>query len=76
MTDTTTVDATPDDDDAPRAASRASGSGADGTAEDTPLKTRVLLPLLVPLLVDRDRRGAGAQHLAACSSPATRTPRS
>src|SRR6478736_9292987 len=24
--------------------------GADGTAEDTPLKTRVLLPFLVPLL--------------------------
>jgi hypothetical protein len=48
MTDTTTVDETSDD--ALPELVESERLGADGTAEDTPLKTRVLLPFLVPLL--------------------------
>ena len=48
MTDTTTLDDTPDAEELPELVeSESLGSG--GTAEDTPLKTRVLLPLLVPI---------------------------
>lgn len=48
MTDTTTLDETPDAEELPELV-ESERLGADGTAEDTPLKTRVLLPLLVPL---------------------------
>jgi plastocyanin len=50
MTDTTTLDETPDsEDDLPELVPSES-LGSDAPAEDTPLKTRVLLPFLVPLL--------------------------
>ncbi len=49
MTDTTTLDTTPDSEELPELV-ESERLGGDGTAEDTPLKTRVLLPLLVPLL--------------------------
>jgi plastocyanin len=49
MTDTTTLDETPDAEELPGLV-ESERLGADGTAEDTPLKTRVLLPFLVPLL--------------------------
>ena len=48
MTDTTTLDETPDAEELPELV-ESERLGADGTAKDTPLKTRVLLPLLVPL---------------------------
>src|SRR4249919_3325524 len=48
MTDTTAVDETSGD--ALPELVESERLGADGTAEDTPLKTRVLLPFLVPLL--------------------------
>ncbi len=52
MSDTTTLDETPGE--APGEGLpelvESEYLGADGTAEDTPLKTRVLLPFLVPLL--------------------------
>jgi plastocyanin len=48
MSDTTTLDETADED-LPELV-ESERLGADGTAEDTPLKTRVLLPFLVPLL--------------------------
>ena len=48
MSDTTTLDDTPDAD-LPEIV-ESDYLGADGTAQDTPLKTRVLLPFLVPLL--------------------------
>jgi len=47
MSDTTTVDETAED--LPEIV-ESEYLGADGTAQDTPLKTRVLLPFLVPLL--------------------------
>jgi len=47
MSDTTTVDETPE---ALPELVESEYLGSGGTAEDTPLKTRVLLPLLVPLL--------------------------
>ena len=49
MTDTTTVDETSESEELPELV-ESEHLGADGTAEDTPLKTRVLLPFLVPLL--------------------------
>jgi plastocyanin len=51
MSDTTTVDetSTTDGEELPELV-ESERLGADGTAEDTPLKTRVLLPILVPLL--------------------------
>jgi plastocyanin len=50
MTDTTTLEETPDSEsDLPELVPSES-LGADAPAEDTPLKTRVLLPFLVPLL--------------------------
>jgi hypothetical protein len=48
MTDTTTADETSDE--ALPELVESDRLGAGGTAEDTPLKTRLLLPLLVPLL--------------------------
>jgi len=48
MTDTTTLEPAPDDAALPELV-ESERLGADGTAVDTPLKTRVLLPLLVPL---------------------------
>jgi len=48
MTDTTTLDETPDAEELPELV-ESERLGADGTAEDTPFKTRALLPLLVPL---------------------------
>ena len=48
MTDTTTLDETPDAEELPELV-ESERLGADGTAEDTPLKTRFLLPILVPL---------------------------
>jgi plastocyanin len=48
MSDTTTLDETADEE-LPELV-ESTRLGADGTAEDTPLKTRVLLPFLVPLL--------------------------
>jgi plastocyanin len=48
MTDTTTVDETADAEELPELV-ESERLGSEGTAEDTPLKTRVLLPLLVPL---------------------------
>src|SRR5947207_10505119 len=48
MTDTTTLDDTPDAEELPELVEN-ERLGAGGTAEDTPLKTRVLLPLLVPI---------------------------
>jgi plastocyanin len=48
MSDTTTLDETPGEG-LPELV-ESDHLGADGTAEDTPLKTRVLLPFLVPLL--------------------------
>jgi plastocyanin len=48
MSDTTTVDETADEE-LPELV-ESERLGADGTAEDTPFKTRVLLPFLVPLL--------------------------
>jgi plastocyanin len=50
MTDTTTLEETPDSEsDLPELVPSES-LGSDAPAEDTPLKTRVLLPFLVPLL--------------------------
>ena len=51
MSDTTTLDesSTTDGEELPELV-ESERLGADGTAEDTPLKTRVLLPFLVPLL--------------------------
>jgi plastocyanin len=50
MTDTTTLEETPhSEEDLPELVASES-LGADAPAEDTPLKTRVLLPFLVPLL--------------------------
>jgi hypothetical protein len=49
MTDTTTLEPPPDEDALPELV-ESDRLGADGTAVDTPLKTRVLLPFLVPLL--------------------------
>jgi plastocyanin len=48
MSDTTTLDETPGEE-LPELV-ESERLGADGTADDTPLKTRVLLPFLVPLL--------------------------
>jgi len=48
MSDTTTLDETADEE-LPELV-ESERLGAEGTAEDTPLKTRVLLPFLVPLL--------------------------
>jgi plastocyanin len=48
MTDTTTLDETPDAEELPELV-ESERLGADGTADDTPFKTRVLLPILVPL---------------------------
>jgi plastocyanin len=48
MSDTTTLDETADE--ALPELVESERLGADGTAEDTPFKTRVLLPFLVPLL--------------------------
>ena len=52
MSDTTTLDETPGEDAGRELPELVESErlGADGTAEDTPLKTRVLLPFLVPLL--------------------------
>jgi plastocyanin len=49
MTDTTTLDDTPESEELPELVPSES-LGADAPAGDTPLKARVLLPLLVPLL--------------------------
>jgi plastocyanin len=49
MTDTTTLDTTADSEELPELV-ESETLGSDATAEDTPLKTRVLLPLLVPVL--------------------------
>jgi plastocyanin len=49
MTDTTTLDETPESEELPELV-ESSTLGGDGTAVDSPLKTRVLLPFLVPLL--------------------------
>src|SRR4051794_24089449 len=49
MTDTTTLDGTPESEELPELQPSES-LGADAPAEDTPLKTRLLLPLLVPAL--------------------------
>ncbi len=49
MTDTTTLGTTPDSEELPELV-ESERLGSDGTAEDSPLKTRVLLPLLVPIL--------------------------
>jgi hypothetical protein len=49
MTDTTTLDETPESEELPELVESAA-LGSDGTAVDSPLKTRVLLPFLVPLL--------------------------
>jgi plastocyanin len=48
MTDTTTFEETPESEELPELV-ESERLGAEGTAEDTPLKTRVLLPLLVPI---------------------------
>src|SRR6476661_5837301 len=48
MTDTTTLEETPESEELPELV-ESERLGAEGTAEDTPLKTRVLLPLLVPI---------------------------
>lgn len=48
MTDTTTLDETAESEELPELHESAA-LGSDGTAPDSPLKTRVLLPLLVPL---------------------------
>jgi Copper binding proteins, plastocyanin/azurin family len=48
MTDTTTLDETTDSDELPGLVESVA-FGADGTAPESPLKTRFLLPLLVPL---------------------------
>ena len=48
MTDTTTLDETADSEELPELV-ESERLGSDGTAEDSPLKTRVLLPLLVPI---------------------------
>ncbi len=48
MTDTTTLDEAPDSEELPELVESTS-LGADGTASDSPLKTRFVLPLLVPL---------------------------
>ena len=75
MTDTTTLDEAPESEELPELVESETARERTAPAEDTPLKTRVLLPLLVPLLSIAIVGGVGAQHLAACSSPATRTPR-
>src|SRR3954451_6848331 len=49
MTDTSTLDGTPESEELPELQPSES-LGADAPSEDTPLKTRLLLPLLVPLL--------------------------
>src|SRR3954452_9493318 len=49
MTDTTTLDGTPESEELPELVPSES-LGADAPAEDAPLKTRLLLPFLVPLL--------------------------
>src|SRR5690349_3578368 len=53
MSETTTLDETPGAGETPSEGLpelvESERLGADGTAEDTPLKTRVLLPFLVPL---------------------------
>ena len=49
MTDTTTLDEANDSEELPELVEN-SALGNDGTAPDSPLKTRVLLPFLVPLL--------------------------
>ena len=65
MTDTTTLDETPDCRGARPSSSTSERLGADGTAEDTPLKDRaVLLPFLVPLLSIAIVAVLRAQHLA------------
>jgi plastocyanin len=50
MTDTTTLDETPDSEEELPALVPSESLGSDAPAEDTPLKARVLLPLLVPLV--------------------------
>src|SRR6478609_8116505 len=50
MTDTTTLEETPDSESDLPELVPSDHLGADAPAEDTPLKTRVLLPFLVPLL--------------------------
>jgi plastocyanin len=49
MTDTTTVEDTPDSEELPELV-ESERLGAGGTAVDTPLKTRVLLPLFIPIM--------------------------
>src|SRR5437588_270232 len=49
MTDTTTLDETPDSEELPELVESES-LGSDAPADESPLKTRVLLPLLVPLI--------------------------
>jgi plastocyanin len=50
MTDTTTLEETPDSESNLPELVPSESLGSDAPAEDTPLKTRVLLPFLVPLL--------------------------
>jgi hypothetical protein len=50
MTDTTTLDETPDSEEELPELVASESLGADAPAEDTPLKSRLLLPFLVPLL--------------------------
>ncbi len=50
MTDTTTLDETPDAGEELPELAESESLGADAPAEDTPLKSRVLLPFLVPLI--------------------------
>jgi plastocyanin len=50
MTDTTTLDETPDAEEELPELVPSESLGSDAPAEDTPLKSRVLLPLLVPLV--------------------------
>ncbi len=50
MTDTTTLDETPDSEEELPELVPSESLGSDAPAEDTPLKARVLLPFLVPLL--------------------------
>jgi plastocyanin len=49
MTDTTTLDESSDSEELPELV-ESQTLGGDGTAEDTPLKSRMLLPFLVPLV--------------------------
>ena len=50
MTDTTTLDGTPDSEEELPELVPSESLGSDAPAEDTPLKARVLLPFLVPLI--------------------------